>query len=702
MIATSTPRIFLCNGATLPSSSGSDADVTVLNYLPTEPNPLVCLRLPKFVDQVDHLPNRILDLLELAAYVFAADRASTRGPKEAVEYHPWARSMHFVVKVRDANFWNQSCVKARLSAALCFMTGDLEYSFDFVGGHSTPPAGLFDKEDFVVPARMPASVVLFSGGLDSLAGALERLETTKEDLYLISHRSGQPSTKKTQAQLVRALREAYPGRIHHYSFDCGLANKRGAEETQRTRAFLFGSIAFALSHRLKLDSFFAYENGVTSLNFLRRQDLMNARASRTTHPQTHGLMAEFLSELHGRPIKVANPFWTKTKADVFAVLNKVTLGRNLISSAVSCSKTFQRLGNATHCGCCFQCIDRRIAAYAVGLQDLDNAGIYSSDIFRSRIETPETKTTALDYVRQAMDFSKTTDDAFALDRLSELADVTPYVGLPEEDAVEAVWGLCHRHGEQVVSALSVVRQQFDDLRFPLANGSLLELLASRAHLSKETGEGATVKGSTLEALQADVRDIKIATIHLPDAMAKVDSDLETVKKHVRGVPLLQADLRAAQVAPAAVALEIQNRIADILTMEEQEIWRAVRNADGVQKKALPSLMKSDLVKSAATLSRRVAEIDKKLAKHGLPPCNASGPAARYSKSGGYVNDKGKTVPAEVSAVDQDWAKDEVSRDTTIKAFLAAGPDDQAYFRQTNPGIEDEAKKYLKRRPVKSD
>ena len=389
------PHVFLCNGAALPALLPTDTQATVLNYDKSDPKPLVRLSLPKFVDQVYYLPDRILDLLEIAAYVFAGDRAAHRGAKDAVEYHAWLRSMCFVMQVRDATFWNQPHVKKKLCKALQFMTGDFKYTFDFVPGHKTPPASLFDSEEFAVAPKKPASVALFSGGLDSLGGVLERLETTKEDLYLVSHRSGQPSTKKTQAQLVLALREKYPGRIYHYSFDCGLANVRGKEETQRTRAFLFGSIAFALAYRLNLDSFFAYENGVTSINFLRRQDLMNGRASRTTHPQTHALMAEFFAELHGGPVKIDNPFWTKTKTDVFTLIDRRN-GRNLITSAVSCSKTFQRLGAATHCGCCFQCIDRRIAAYAAGLQTVDNAGIYSSDIFQNKIETDETRTTSLD------------------------------------------------------------------------------------------------------------------------------------------------------------------------------------------------------------------------------------------------------------------------------------------------------------------
>lgn len=478
-------RVFLCNGAPQPAALPARANVTTLDYRDDATPRLVTLRLPKFVDQLYHLPDRVLDLLEIAAYVFAADRAAFRGAKDAVEYHAWSRAMAIVVKVRDAAFWNQSMVKEKLSNAIRFMTGDFDYSFDFLPGHTTPPTSLFDKKEFATAHQGPASVALFSGGLDSLAGVLERLETTDEEVFLISHRSGQPTIKRTQAKLAEALCRNYPGRVHHYSFDCGLASERGAEETQRTRAFLFGSIAFAVAHRLGLHSFFAYENGVTSLNFIRRQDLMNARASRTTHPQTHALMADFLSEVHGNPVKVVNPFWTKTKTDVFTLLDSVH-GRDLINSTVSCSKTFDRApGNATHCGCCFQCVDRRIAAYAAGLHAIDDTGIYSSDIFLHRIEKSETQTTALDYVRQAVHFANDTDDGFVTGRLAELSDIITFVGMEEDAAVEAIWNLCHRHGEQVVHGLSAVRSKFDDLRCRLEEGSLLHLIATREHLKQD-------------------------------------------------------------------------------------------------------------------------------------------------------------------------------------------------------------------------
>ncbi len=536
MTASSSRRLFLCNGAPRPPAFSPEAHVTTLDYrLDADPR-LVTLRLPNFIDQLYHVPDRVLDLLELAAYVFAADRAAFRGAKDAVEYHAWSRAMFFAVKVRDAAFWNQPRVKAKLGKAIRFMTGDFEYTFDFLPGHTTPPTSLFDKEEFATTHQGPASVALFSGGLDSLAGVLERLETTNEELFLISHRSGQPSTKRTQASLAQALCRNYPGRVHPYSFDCGLANERGAEETQRTRAFLFGSIAFAVAHRLGLDSFFAYENGVTSLNFIRRQDLMNARASRTTHPQTHALMADFLAEVHGGPVKVVNPFWDKTKTDVFTILDRVK-GRNLISSAVSCSKTFHRLpGNATHCGCCFQCVDRRIAAYAAGLQEVDNAGIYSTDIFRKHIEEQEPRTTALDYVRQAVHFAKTTDDGFVMERLAELSDVTPYVGMEEDAAVETVWNLCHRHGQQVVQGLSAVRSQFDDLLYPLEDGSLLQLMASRAYLADSSQNGGSKTGVTLEVLHAGIQDLKqgVAAVRVnTEAIAKNEYELRQENAELR-------------------------------------------------------------------------------------------------------------------------------------------------------------------------
>jgi hypothetical protein len=90
----------LCNGAKLKAkSAGQKPGVITLDYDGVDAK--VKVKLPDFVRNVVHLPDRLLDLLEIAAYTFAADRSVGRGEKDALEYHAWSRSLKLVVKVRD-------------------------------------------------------------------------------------------------------------------------------------------------------------------------------------------------------------------------------------------------------------------------------------------------------------------------------------------------------------------------------------------------------------------------------------------------------------------------------------------------------------------------------------------------------------------------------------------------------------------------
>ena len=298
------------------------------------------------------------------------------------------------------------------------------------------------------------SVILFSGGLDSLAGAVERLEETNDRVCLVSHQSSQPSIVKTQDSLVKALQGKYPGRVHHYRFRTNLRRIRAKEETQRTRSFLYGSIAFAIAHTFGRDRVFVYENGITSLNFTRRDDLLNSRASRTTHPQTLGRLAQLFSIIAERPISMETPFLWKTKSDVVDVLIASGFG-HLIPSSVSCSHTFKSETNATHCGECFQCIDRRIGAYGAQADKHDHSGLYANDIIRKTISNAESKTTVVDYLRQAGNFANWNVDYFYRQTLDDLQHLNGWVPNCDDEMVLVgeVWSLCSRHGKQVGQAL---------------------------------------------------------------------------------------------------------------------------------------------------------------------------------------------------------------------------------------------------------
>jgi 7-cyano-7-deazaguanine synthase in queuosine biosynthesis len=254
-----------------------------------------------------------------------------------------------------------------MSELVTFLSGDREVTFSFEPGHDTPPAHLFDREDITLGGYGETEVALFSGGLDSLTGAIDLLASSAKGVCLVSHQSGQPATHHTQKQLVSALHTWYPRRVEALSFRCGLTGRRASEETQRTRVFLYACIAAAAAHAVGASAISVYENGITSLNLPKRQDLGNARASRTTHPRTMRLLADFLTEVACGTVDVQTPFLWMTKTDVLDRL-RLLGGEHLLSSSVSCSRTFKVRGTGqTHCGTCSQCVDRRLAAFSAWL-----------------------------------------------------------------------------------------------------------------------------------------------------------------------------------------------------------------------------------------------------------------------------------------------------------------------------------------------
>ncbi len=457
-----------------------------------EPEPLlldyrndnrVRLRLPDFIRSVGTIPDRVLDLLEIAAYVFAADRLVTRGELDSLVFDSWSRSFHFAVKVRDIDFWNAPSTQEKLSELLKFISGDRQYKFKFVGGHSTQPAHLFDSEEFLLEPDKPHHVMLFSGGLDSLAGAVEQLNTTTDVVCLISHQSGQPSTAMTQARLVTALSQNYPGRVKHYRFSTGLTSGRAVSETQRTRTFIYGSIAFALAAALASNCVTFYENGITSLNFPRRQDLINSRASRTTHPRTMVLLGEFLSYVAGKPIVISNPYRWKTKAEVLQVI-KESRAQDLIPNAVTCSKTSMSRGNHTHCGGCFQCIDRRFSASASGLSDVDHAGLYTFDFLSEAIADSQIRTAIIDYARLGLKFKENSIDSFYSEWLTEINEAMSPSDI-EQSFVTQLFDLTKRFGQQTVDALRNFNLR-DDVTKTVVPNSLLHIIQQREYLKDDS------------------------------------------------------------------------------------------------------------------------------------------------------------------------------------------------------------------------
>lgn len=72
-----------------------------------------------------HLAGRLADAVDIAALVYAADLAVSRGNgwiRGAIE--PWARDFRFEIGVRDVDFWNRPDVTETLIDVLTFLSDD--------------------------------------------------------------------------------------------------------------------------------------------------------------------------------------------------------------------------------------------------------------------------------------------------------------------------------------------------------------------------------------------------------------------------------------------------------------------------------------------------------------------------------------------------------------------------------------------------
>lgn len=313
------PRLFACSGAKIPigdpllngrrrvdlDSVGDDSNVNILFE-----------NVARVFNR--HLSPRLVDLLEIAAYVFSADCATNRGTEWADEggTEPWGRDLSFVIPVREPDFWNSCEIKSVITQILSFLSDDT-YSFTFptLENDRRPQQEYLEfgqLEDW--PFYEPERVLMFSGGLDSLAGAVETARRD-ENLVLVSHRPVSTIDSR-QRKLFGELKREFPAQLVHIPVWINKASTLGRESTQRTRSFLYSALGTVVAESVKAEGIRFFENGIVSLNLPVADEAVRARASRTTHPLILHLFGRLYSSVTGRQITVDNPYLFKTKTDV--------------------------------------------------------------------------------------------------------------------------------------------------------------------------------------------------------------------------------------------------------------------------------------------------------------------------------------------------------------------------------------------------
>jgi Queuosine biosynthesis protein QueC len=443
-------RLVLCGGSNAPGSRAEN----MLRLDLTGPGRNIELRLHDIRKRMlTHLPDLVIDLLELAAYVYSADWATSRGGEASRGMGAeWRRRFRFVVPVRRPELWSSPPVLDALSETLGFLTDD-EYQFEFEEHRGSPPGvqDYLELEDEGTARFVPDEVVLFSGGLDSLAGVVDLALGQNKRAALVSHHS---STKvfARQKQLVTSLKALAPGRLLHFPVLLRKRESLTKEYTLRSRSFVFASLATAIGRMLGKRRVLMCENGIVSLNLPIARQLVGARSSRTTHPKALACFGLLFEMLFGEPTSVDNPFLWKTKAEVVKVIGDRGCS-HLIASTISCSHVYQMSKEQPHCGECSQCIDRRFAILGAGLETQDPERQYRLKLLVDDWNAGEPRTLAESYIRSAVDARNASDEAFYAKFAGEISRAVQSLPGDRDRNARQLVDVQKRHAASVFSIL---------------------------------------------------------------------------------------------------------------------------------------------------------------------------------------------------------------------------------------------------------
>lgn len=437
-------RLVVCGGA---RASNPPIGGTALDLRMRGAHPNVDLQINMLADAVTApVPGGLLDLVDIATYVYCADQAVTRGG-DGVENvgAEWRRRLHFVVPVRAPDLWNSEPARAALTGTLGFLSDD-DYSFEFVPLKDGPE---FQSYMFGEADRGPGAVeevVLFSGGLDSLAGAIEESVIVGRRVALVTH---QPSSKLVPR--YERLRSDLRAKAKHAPLFVPVSINKlkalGREYTQRSRSFLYVALGASVAKAVGLSRVRFYENGVVSLNLPPSAQVVGAKATRTTHPRVLRGFAEIIAIATGAAFSVENPYAWRTKTDV--VRGIVNAGcADMIRFSTSCTHTWEMTRLHPHCGSCSQCIDRRFAVLAANAQDFDPGDGYKADLLTGERPENEKRTMLASYVETASELARISERDF-FTRFGEVSRAIRYIAGSADEAARRIYEMYRRHGQEV-------------------------------------------------------------------------------------------------------------------------------------------------------------------------------------------------------------------------------------------------------------
>ncbi len=292
---------------------------------------------------------RAWDLLSIALSVVTADFAGLR------DHSPdgWTREFEIDVAVADPTFWTGQ--SAALAEALGFLTTD-RWTLSFHDGGMLP-----------APPREPVRpaencVVLLSGGLDSLVGAIDLAATGRKPFAVSQIVRGDADKQVDFAGRIG-------GGLSHLQLNHNAHSPGVQDSSQRARSLVF--VTFGVLAATSLQRYYeglsvplyVCENGFIGINPPLTGGRLGSLSTRTAHP-------EFLTRLQrvidaaGLRVRIETPYAAKTKGEMLRDCADQGLLNTEAVRSTSCGR-FQRF-NYHQCGRCVPCQVRRAAFMAWG------------------------------------------------------------------------------------------------------------------------------------------------------------------------------------------------------------------------------------------------------------------------------------------------------------------------------------------------
>jgi Queuosine biosynthesis protein QueC len=524
---------------------------------------------------LSNVPDLLIDLLEVAAYVYCADQRLGRGSDKLTNFgENWRRCLHFSIPVRRPQAWQDPDIRELLAETLGFLSDD-SYAFEFRKADAP-----VQPKEFYFPNLIDASmehdeVALFSGGVDSFAGAVEDIVTKGASVTLVGHYSS-TKVRNVQENLIDRLKQhGFDRRVSYIPVWVTNTGVAAREFSQRTRSFLFACLGLVIARMSGKDRFSFYENGVVSINPPLAGDVIGGRATRTTHPKVLRGLEVLFSTLLDRSIQIRTPLQWLTKKEVTLKIREAGLA-DMLAMTNSCTRPRKWTKEQKHCGVCSQCIDRRVAVLAAGMQQFEPAQNYMSDLLLADRSADDEMRMALNYVWFFQKVGATSKERFLVDFPEIVSALGSFPGLTAAQAGDRLYDLFRRQAQAVEAVIADgVRHHAHSLyRNELPAGSLLSVCFSRGHVEAVPPSDYDAQTKAfLDRLSTPVLEFAIDA-GANHVLFRGGPTLEGA--NFKLVDALLGNFRKAKAEDSEVPFLPATRLADDLRLDEQSMRQQLR------------------------------------------------------------------------------------------------------------------------------